>query len=109
MSWHLHGRDRNGRAYPCAACGKDVKPSGSAMLDAVRLPGGGMMLAEQLDRELNFNPNDDSAAFYNKPDFEQRYLDVLEQKNTMAEHGDLPPVVTDPNAMKVLEAALTKE
>jgi len=103
MAYHVHAR-----GHICPICREERKPTGSAMIDCVQI-GGKTMTEAAFDAELNFNPDDDSDAFWNKPGFEEKYLDVLDQKNTMAEYGDLPPIALDNHSEKVLTEALTKK
>ena len=104
MAFHIHAR-----GTVCPLCNQEVKPTGSALINAVQI-GGQVLTEEKFEAELAFDPDDDSDAFWNQPDFEEKYLDVLDKNNTMAEHGALPPIeLPDENAKKVLVEALTKD
>jgi putative FmdB family regulatory protein len=104
----------------CPKCGVSapmvwLRPPGVRNDDirAVRFAGhviDSEQFERQLEAELNRNPDDDSDAFWNKPDFEEKYYDVLDEKNTKAENFELPPCApTDVHSVKVLTEALTKK
>ena len=80
------------------------------MMDAIVMPGGHVLPEAVIDRELNFNPDDDSDAFWNKPDFYQQYEDKANEMNNRAEYGDLPPLApTDVHSQKVFADAMAKK
>lgn len=64
----------------------------------------------QVDAELSFNPDNDDDAFFNQPDFYKQYEDKANEKNNLAEYGNLPPLApTDVHSQKVFADAMAKK
>jgi hypothetical protein len=71
--------------------------------------GGRMFSNDYVENVLaasTIDPDDDSDAFYNKPDFVDRWKDADEKMAALAIKGDLPPLVPeDANSQKVFAEA----
>lgn len=105
MSWHWHQR-----GVICPLCGEERKPVGSRMQEAI-VVGGRPVPEHVAEAALADDPDDDSDAFWNKPDFGQRWDDKTNEVLAKALAGDLPPLVPqDANSQAVLaNAQLVKE